>query len=253
LIKFVCIFIFFISVQSLGKCPNLKMGWEVYKPFQFQIKGKLTGIDVDILDAVYKSLNCEYQQVKIPWKRLLLQIEGGKMDIAAGATPNKKRAKYANFSSPYSTEAVYFYTHRKFEKTLKFNSERDLIKNGLVIGVVSGAYYGPIYEELLKEKSFVKNKNIIEVTSEKQLVEMIVSKRIDGALIGGNLVNFHKDVYGFDKKIFIHHTTFMFSKKTVKPSFVKKFNKHLKALIDKGVIKGIKKKYASLKGEEYGQ
>ncbi len=249
--KLAILSLFLLSGISHAKCPQLKMGWEVYKPFQYEEAGKLTGLDVEILNAVYKLMSCKYGQIKTPWKRLLLQIEEGKLDIAAGATPNDKRAKYANFSHPYSSEAVYFYTRKSLKNKITFSKESDLIKKDRVLGVVSGAYYGPVYEKLLSNKIFVKNKNIIEVSTEKQLINMIINKRIDGALIGGKLMNFHKDVHGYDKKLFIHHTTFMFSKKTVPSSFIKDFDKHLKILIKNKTVAKIKNKFLKRKDEEY--
>ncbi len=231
------------SSQSFANpgCPDrpLKVGWEVYQPYQFEEKGVPKGIDIDILQLVMKSLGCDVIMVKMPWKRLLREVEKGSMDVTMGTSPSADRKKFGWMSSSYKEESVNLYVRTGDTAALNIASAEDLIRQGMRFGITSGAYHGPKFESLIQSGALTVGKNIFEVPTEKQLIEMLVERHIDGALLGGDEVNYHSDVKVHPHKLFVSDTVFMFSRKNVTPEFVEWFSVKLNALKASGEVKRI--------------
>lgn len=233
-------------------CPRpLKTGWETAKPFQFKEQNKVQGIDVDTLSLVLDSMGCTVTFEEIPWERHLKEVESGKVDIASGASKTAEREKWGLFTKPYSGEAVLLYTLKENQPKYKFKNERELVKTGLKIGIVAASYLGEEFDKLIEEKLLVRNVNLFEFTNEKQLIDLLLTKRIDGFLYGGKQVNFHNKIIMHPQKMFEHEAYFLFSKKTTSPEFIEAFNKQLQKLKQEGKVDEIAKKYLSNKKAQY--
>lgn len=73
-----------------------------YAPFTLEREGSLTGADVEMAQALARSLNAQPQFVSTSWSTLIRDYQAGRFDIALGGisiTP--ERAKVAAFSVPY--------------------------------------------------------------------------------------------------------------------------------------------------------
>lgn len=233
-------------------CPRtLKTGWETAKPFQFKEKDKVQGIDLDTLSLVLTSMGCSVSFEEIPWERHLKEVESGKVDVASGASRTSEREKWGLFTKAYSGEAVLLYTLKENQTKYKFKNERELVKTGLKIGIVAASYLGEEFDKLIEEKLLVKNVNLFEFTNEKQLIDLLLTKRIDGFLYGGKQVNFHSDIVMHPQKMFEHEAAFLFSKKTTTPEFINVFNKHLQKLKQEGKVDEIARKYLSSQKTQY--
>ncbi len=245
------IFILHPFTFAQSNCPKkLKVGWETAKPFQFLENGKVNGLDVEVFTLVMNSLGCPFQFEEIPWERHLKEVENGQTDVAMGASITPERKKWGLFSIPYSGEAVYLYGHKDHVTRFQFKNERELADLKIKIGVIAGSYLGDEFDQLIREKKLIKNVNLFEFTSEKQLIDLLLTKRIDGFLYGGVSLNFHKQIAHHPQKMFEHEAFFMFSKKTVQQTFIDRFNAELaKFKKDKSVEK-IVAQYTSNKNQE---
>lgn len=233
-------------------CPKtLKTGWETAKPFQFKEGNELKGIDIDTLQLVLRSMGCTVAFEELPWERHLKEVENGSVDIASGASKTPERARWGHFTKAYSGEAVLLFTLKENSNKYKFKNERELVKTGLKIGIVAGSYLGEDFDKMIEEKILVKNKNLFEFTSEQQLIDLLLAKRIDGFLYGGKQINFHKDITMHPQKMFEHEAYFLFSKKTTNPKFIEEFNKHLQKLKDDGQVDAIARKYLTNNKTQY--
>lgn len=238
------IFGFINQIYANELCPNkMIVGWEKALPFQFKEKDQVKGIDMDTLSIVMKKINCKLEFKEIPWERHLKEIENGTVDIAAGANITPDREVYANFSVPYLTEYVYFYSLKNNISKFKFKNESELLKLNLKIGAINGAYMGPVFEDAVKNKILIPNKNYFLVNNEKQLVELLLAKRIDGIILGEFVNNLHKDIKEHSTKMFEHNTNFMFSKKSVNKNFIEKFNVALEEAKKVGLLSKIRDSY----------
>lgn len=244
----------FLSANLLANplCPKpLKSGWETAKPFQFLEKDKVKGIDIDTLNLVLDSMGCKITYEEIPWERHLKEVENGKIDIAAGASKTPERARWGHFSNAYSGEAVLLYTLKENQAKYKYKNERELVKTGLKLGIVAGSYLGDEFDKMIAEKVLVRNVNLFEFRNEKQLIDLLLTKRIDGFLYGGKQINFHTNIVMHPQKMFEHEAYFMFSKKTTSADFMKEFNKHLEKLKQEGKVDEIARKYLSDQNTQY--
>jgi polar amino acid transport system substrate-binding protein len=229
----------------------LKVGWETARPFQFKEDNVVKGIDIDILKLVMNELHCQLTFEDIPWERHLKEIERGKIDIAAGASETAERAAYGHFTIPYSGESIILYLHKDNRDKYHFKNEQELIKTGIKIGAVAGSYMGPEFEKLLDEKILIKGDNYLEFSNEKQIIDLLISKRIDGFLYGGKKINFHKDIVAHPHQMFEHHANFLLSKKSTSKEIVEEMNKVILKLKQKGILQKIEDTYLKANKVQY--
>ncbi len=85
--------------------PNpLRVGTEgVYTPFSYHdANGKLTGFDVELMDAVAKKLGVQVQYVETPWDSMFAALGAHRFDIVANqVTKTPERAQLYTLSDPY--------------------------------------------------------------------------------------------------------------------------------------------------------
>jgi polar amino acid transport system substrate-binding protein len=227
-------------------CPkDIKIGWEEYKPFQFEEGGVVTGSDMEAFAAVMKKIGCPFTAEKSPWDRTLMEVETGKKLFAAGATLTAERQKFAFFTEPYDVEKIFPYVLKKNLKSMKMGSIADVLAAGLKIVTTSGVTYGDEYDSLIKDGKLVVGKNLFEAAAEKQAGEMIALGRADIYLASGEGLAFHPDITSAKAPLFVTETRFMISKKASSEAFLRKVNGGIASLTKDGTFKKIKKKYFS--------
>ena len=227
-------------------CPkDIKIGWEEYKPYQFEDGGVVTGSDMEAFEAVMKKIGCPFKAEKTPWDRTLMEIESGQKMFAAGATMTVERRKYSFFTEPYDVEKIYPYVLKKNLKSMKMGSVAEVLAAGLKIVITSGASYGDEFDGLLKDGKLVKGKNLFEAAAEKQAGAMIAIGRADIYLASGEGLVFHPDIVNGKTPLFVTETRFMISKKSSNEAFLKQVNGAIASLTKDDTFKKIKKKYFS--------
>ncbi|MCJ8145043.1 ABC transporter substrate-binding protein [Ancylobacter sp. A5.8] len=69
-----------------------------FSPFEFQKDGKLTGFDIDLIDALAKKLNTTPKAMNMEFKGLIPALQGGRIDIINSAMyMNPARAEQVDF------------------------------------------------------------------------------------------------------------------------------------------------------------
>ena len=246
--------LFFIPYSHLfSQCPKEKLnfGYDDWPPYQFKDSNKKpTGLDIDIITTVLKEMNCPYILRTISWKAHISRLKKGKYHLAGGASKNEERKKFAYFSDSYRTESAIMLVQKKKLKNLisvKNLKEFSLLKN-FRLGVNRGNWYGEAFEKLSKEKYF---KKIIKTTTKEiQLYKMLNKGRISGILVDKysgfsflKKLKYREHIIPHPVKIYSDDIFVMFSKKSVKKSFVEQFNKSLKKIKDDGTHKKILNRY----------
>lgn len=101
-----------VAATGLSACgssddPNvLKVGTEgTYAPFSFQgSDGKLTGYDVEVVQAVAEKLGKKVEFVQTPWDAIFAGLESKRFDLVANqVTVNSERKNKYALSTPYTT------------------------------------------------------------------------------------------------------------------------------------------------------
>lgn len=235
----------FYAESGLAACPKqeIKIGWEEYKPYQYEEGGKVVGSDVDAFVAVMDHLRCGYKLEKSPWERTLMNVKNGTFLFAAGATITDKRKKFAFFSEPYDDEKIFPYVLTAKSSAFTQKDIGSMIDKGYKFVVTSGATFGDEFDGLVKSGKLTKDKNLFEVPSEKQAAEMLALGRVDIFLASGDGLKFHDQVSNLKSPVFTNETRFMLSRKGTNQAFVSEVNKAIKELRAKGVMTEIKNKY----------
>ncbi len=92
------------SSPAAGLPPVLKVGTEgVYSPFSYHDpSGKLTGFDIDVMNAIGKKLGVQVQYVETPWDSMFAALGAQRFDVVANeVTFNDERNGLYDLSDPY--------------------------------------------------------------------------------------------------------------------------------------------------------
>lgn len=228
---------------------TLSLGWEPYEPFQFKdAAGTVTGIDVEVFEAVAKEAGCTVAKKEVPWKRLQQDIENGRMDAAMGLQNTPEREAFGVFSPAYRRDGMVLWV-RKGELDKVGGDGLSAIKGKpFKLGIVAGYEYGTTYEALAADPAFAKQ--VDESASTELNLRKLANKRIDG-FIENDFVTIamarkEKLADGIEAHpvaVQAADAKFMFSKKSVDPKTVEAFNAALARLKASGAIDAILAKY----------
>ncbi|MEK5067776.1 transporter substrate-binding domain-containing protein [Sporosarcina sp. FSL K6-1508] len=109
----------------------------VYKPFNFEEKGELTGFDIEIGEAIADKMGLKPNPVTNPFETIMQGLIGKKFDAIIGSMAyTKERAKQANFTEPYYYSGGMIFVS---EDNTDIMSDADL--KGKKIGVVAQSTY----------------------------------------------------------------------------------------------------------------
>lgn len=143
------------EIEPSGSCV-LRAGFDAWEPYHYLGQAQQPqGLDIEILQALAKELNCNLTLEQDTWAALLRRLQTGELDVLPGASVSAERERYAWFSLPYRQEQFVLYQRR--EQELNFPNLAALLSAGHKVGLVSGYYYGTEVDELLGQspESFV--------------------------------------------------------------------------------------------------
>ncbi|KAB8029196.1 substrate-binding periplasmic protein [Fluviispira multicolorata] len=174
---------------SASEIEKVKICWEDgLKPPYLMLKvGKktenesVTGVAVEIVHQILKKNKIEYENIILPWKRCLIEVEKGKIDIVPNASINPERQAFAFFTDKplYSTNMVLFYKKKRFKKKPIINGIDDLKK------YIVGGYLGFNYK-------YFNNQIEMDIgsTSRELLFQKLKIGRFDFAIEQLEVVNY---------------------------------------------------------------
>ncbi|ASP37938.1 hypothetical protein CHH28_04260 [Bacterioplanes sanyensis] len=239
-----------LVAAAAAACPKeqVRIGWEPWAPYSVQEGGEYTGLDLDIAKAVLADMGCKVEFVQRPWKRLLLEIEQGKVDMTASASRNAEREQYGYFSQPYRTESVVLFVGAGQSANYgAINGLKDIAGMDFDLGVARGYYYGEEYAALEQDAAFKSKLNSAgdDVTNYKKLA----AGRLDGFLADPFSAAAGLKELGLSDKVETHSTVysddiyFLISRKSSSQAFVDAFNQSLTAMKSDGRLQGIIDQY----------
>ena len=246
LLKKLTIFsVLIFSFNSFSQQTPLSVGWELWYPYQYHnAQQKLTGLDLDIFNAIMARANLSATYTELPWKRHLQYIKTGEMDLAMGASYTPERASYADYTIPYRKETVKLYVKKGQVDNIKLNNLADLIASPYMIGVEGGYYYGKEYQELIKQPKFHAQLN--EVIDIEQNVQLLLKGHIDGFLVDPvtmkafvNKYKMHGEFEQHPITIYSDDIYIMVSKKLKDKTVVTKINRAITDLKKSGELSQI--------------
>lgn len=234
----------------------LKCGWYPWDPYQYllvkQDVKRLTGLDVQLVRAVFAEMGYEVSYEEVSWKQHQLDVKNGVRDIAAGAFKNPERDEYAYFSAPYRKETDVLYVRKGEASRYPFKDSRELLRRlqeqSFRFGVINGFYYGPDIMRFINDPANASR--IVTVRDDIANFENLLSRRIDGfivdRLVGATLAwryGWQLAVEEVSPPVYSEDIHVLFSKKTTTPELVEAFNRSLDQLKRGGQYARIVREY----------
>ncbi|MCR5109131.1 MAG: transporter substrate-binding domain-containing protein, partial [Lachnospiraceae bacterium] len=169
-----CLMAFLSGCQSSGSSNKLVVATNAeFPPYEYYEGDNMTGIDVEIAEAIAKELGMELQMEDMAFDSVIASVQTGKADAGlAGLTVTEDRLKNVSFSDPYTqTEQVVI---------LKEDSEIAAVAdlNGKVIGVQLGTT-GDIYAgdvEGATVERYNKGMEAVQALSQGKIDAVIIDK-----------------------------------------------------------------------------
>lgn len=237
------------ALPVMAELPSsVSMGWEPWPPMEYMEDGILKGMETDLISAVVKNMGCAIKFKEMPWKRLLYSVETGRIDMVASASKTSEREQWAYFSDPYRQDKRVLFVLKGGSEKYKFTKMEDLIRPDFKIGINRGVSNGEVFDKFLENPEFIKQ--VKEVTSNEFNIKKLLAGRIQGFLYEEIPGIYEIRNLGALDKVEVHPMVIssgdihvMFSKKTLTPEFVEKFNKSLAELKEDGRYKKIMDTY----------
>lgn len=161
---------------------SLRVAWEPYDPFTFVDRdGVLTGADIEVIKVVAEEIGCALSFRGMPWRRILLEIEKGAMDVASSASWTEERDRWAWFSAPYRRPEVALYVRKGEVRNRHLTSLADIPRLGFRLGLIEGYFLGQDVESLIADPAFA---SFVEGAADYAInLTKLVHGRIDGFLV----------------------------------------------------------------------
>lgn len=161
------------------------------------------GYSRDILEKALKYADIEYEIQVEPYTRALYLTEIGTTNACLNVTRQKStEAIYYFGTEPLLYADAYFFVEAN--KDVHFKSLKD-VPDQFNIGVIIGYEYGDIYEQ--EKHRF----NLTEVRSQEQIIQMLHTGRIDGAIMFDEVYKYNIEQMALDenilKRVFLNQTS----------------------------------------------
>lgn len=190
---FVCLLLAIVFSSSAAVArPVIKYGYdEDYPPWEKNVSGKPVGINIDIMNALADRLGFEVVYRPYPFKRVLVLLESGEIDMTGGLARSAEREAYARYLEPSYQKTIRVFIIRR-ESGIRLRTYADLIP--LRIGVRAG---NRLYEPFDSDPRLMK----VEAHSVDQLFQMLLAGRTD-VIVGGSIQLRHAaKVSGYASKV----------------------------------------------------
>jgi polar amino acid transport system substrate-binding protein len=155
---------------------KLRVAMVNWPPAKIVEHGRFGGTDVLMLEELASQIGIVLEYVECPWRRCLVMIEAGEVDLISSITKSPERERYLQFIEPPYRDGydIHFYTRGTDLKRYE-----DL--QGLTIGLIRGSAY---FDRFDQDQSLAK----FAVTREDQLIDMLSRGRLDVVVgVGRNL------------------------------------------------------------------
>jgi len=166
--------LFTASISKSQQLPILNVGGaDEWFPVSYinENTKKTEGIGYDLAQLVAKELKTSIEiSPNLPWKRLLLRLESGKLDMCIGIYWNKERSKIFHYTESFLTNEPRVFVKKGRE--FKFEKIEDL--KGLIGGAPLGASFGEEFDSFAEEFLTLQR-----VTGYIQMSQMLLLDRND--------------------------------------------------------------------------
>ncbi|NVK23618.1 MAG: transporter substrate-binding domain-containing protein [Gammaproteobacteria bacterium] len=241
-----CLFSFQAFAEN-NHC-KLTLGYDSWEPYQYlDVGNEVRGLDIDLMLMVTKRMSCKVDFKQGAWIDLLALMKNGEIDVLLGASKTERREQFALFSEPYRTEQFTLYVKKDDKQAHQLKTFSDFIANGKKLGVMDDYYYGDEVSQL--QDSNENGQFVSAIIGEMNIARLLddnIDAFIEDSIVGASMIRRK----GLSTLIVPHNLSItssdvyvMFSKKSVSPEIVKRFNLGLKGVKQSGEYDALLKMY----------
>lgn len=186
-----------VNLHAEGEEILIVRGNENYYPQEMIVKDKLSGLHIDMIQAVAEELDIKVSYKSQPWNRAQAMIRNGKADAISYISKTKEREQYLIFKEDniLSTVKLGFIVLKSREKEIAYDGKLESLKS-FIIGTQVGYIYGKKFDE-----AHVLQKH--EVVGKDQLIKMLQLGRVDMALMEYSVFLSLKNKYDLNDFVFM--------------------------------------------------
>lgn len=206
----------------------------LYKPFNYEEGGELTGFDIEIGQALSEEMGLEHNPVTNPFETIIQGLIGNKYDAILGSMAiTDERAETVSFSDPYYLSGGKIFVSAD---NTEITSAEDL--EGKRIGVVAQSTYDTAAQEYTDDIQYY-NSDVVA------LQDLTVPGRLD-AVITSDVVGFEAMNAGLEVKDVGENLWIEEAAIAVRPedeALLEEINRALDAIIENGTYAEISEKW----------
>ncbi len=150
-----------------------------FPPYEYVDDGKITGIDMDIMQAICDELGMDMSIENMKFDSIIASVNAGKADIgAAGMTVTEDRLKNIDFSESYTTSKQVIIVYNETSDEIKGVSDLADTTIGVQLGTV-GDVYATEYETdgYAKVERYSKAADAIQALKQKKVDCVILDEQ----------------------------------------------------------------------------
>ncbi|UTW08811.1 substrate-binding periplasmic protein [Pseudomonas benzenivorans] len=172
----------------------LACGHPSYPPVSWHSQGQLVGLAPQVARELFAELGHEVRLLVLGnWKRCLLEVKRGRVDIVVAAYRTREREAWMGFSqSPLVADPILLFTRR--DRPVRFDDWDDL--RGLTVGLLLGDSFGERFDQFA-----ARHLNIEWVSSGEQNFIKLAQGRIDFMPVGLYSWTLQNRRFGYDQLI----------------------------------------------------
>lgn len=245
LLLFAYIFLIPLSGSAFASEPLCKDPLRIrvssdYLPFSYREQdGELTGLDVSFIRSVFDSIGCPITLEVMPFKRAIIDLSNGYVDMVPFASITKRRMAFASFSRPYRNEIAGLVIRMEDRDRYPMISLADAVKQELVLGHEQWSYRGETFQAFLDDPASQPHVTLVSSTTEG--IRMLDAGRIDALVEMPTAVLALAAKIGLEDKFIVHPlrlweepVRFMYSRKTVSQELIDAVNQAIYREIQTG-------------------
>ena len=161
---------------------SLQVVTEIFPPYQrYNAQGEIDGWSTRIVSRILSNSQLPYQITVYPWPRTYRIASNQPGALIYSLLRNKKRENLFHWVAPLCNIEMFFY---RFSSRQEVSVSRLEDARKYIIGIGRDQPH----REFLIDKGFIINENLVEVTSNEQLVKMMKQDRVDLIMASKNFI-----------------------------------------------------------------
>ncbi|MTD31072.1 transporter substrate-binding domain-containing protein [Planomicrobium sp. YIM 101495] len=220
-----------LNLLEEGKFTTAASG--LYKPFNYEEGGELTGFDIEIGAALAEEMGLEHNPVTNPFETIIQGLIGDKFDVILGSMAiTDERAETVAFSDPYYLSGGKIWVS---EDNTDITEAADL--EGKKIGIVAQTTYEPAAKEYTDDIQYYNS----DVVALQDLVPGRVDAVITADVVGFEAQNAGLAIKDIGDNLWIEEAAVAVRQEDT--ALLEEVNRALDAIIENGTYAEISEKW----------